>query len=416
MRPLSRCDFEIAIICALSPGVNAIETLFDEHYDDLDHLYEKQDGDLNIYKTGRIGRHYVVLVYMPGKGNRRSASVSSGLRISFTGIRLALVVGICGGIPYSSEGDEIILGDVIISDSIVEYDVGRQYIHKFERERSVKEVLGPPNREIRTFLRRLETRRTRLQIQEKLMQGLSYLQQHDKDDWQYPGVSKDILFDASYIHNHIQYPTEQPHTNCCTQASSFSCQDIGCSGQLIQRCRLKDTEQPEPRIHIGTIGSANSMMKFGEMRDQLSRSEGIVCFEMEGAGVWDNLPCVVVKGVSNYADGHVNKMWQSYAAAAAASCTKAFLEYWPTTANENRTIYRPYSPLIIPVDRDGMFTHQNERVTFEVTKQKIIETTTKYTIGDTTKNYEKDVIPLQHQRLEVAPSTVLEDGKIEENK
>jgi hypothetical protein len=38
--------------------------------------------------------------------------------------------------------------------------------------------------------------------------------------------------------------------------------------------------------------------------------------------------------VCDYADSHKNKIWQSYAAAAAASCTKAFSEYWTGTVRE----------------------------------------------------------------------------------
>jgi nucleoside phosphorylase len=46
---------------------------------------------------------------------------------------------------------------------------------------------------------------------------------------------------------------------------------------------------------------------------------------MEGAGVWDIFPCVVIKGACDYADSHKNKVWQRYAAATAAACMKAFL-------------------------------------------------------------------------------------------
>ena len=51
---------------------------------------------------------------------------------------------------------------------------------------------------------------------------------------------------------------------------------------------------------------------------------------MEGAGAWDYIPTVVVKGVCDYADSHKNKGWQQYAAATAAACMKAVLEEWRT--------------------------------------------------------------------------------------
>ncbi|WYZ45759.1 hypothetical protein EsH8_VIII_001075 [Colletotrichum jinshuiense] len=44
---------------------------------------------------------------------------------------------------------------------------------------------------------------------------------------------------------------------------------------------------------------------------------------MEGAGVWDEAPCIVVKGICDYADNHKKKTWQVYAAATAASVLKA---------------------------------------------------------------------------------------------
>ncbi|KAG9659423.1 purine and uridine phosphorylase, partial [Aureobasidium melanogenum] len=93
---------------------------------------------------------------------------------------------------------------------------------------------------------------------------------------------------------------------------------------------------PTPFVHIGTIGSASTVMKSGEHRDSIARKNDIIAFEMEGAGVWDNLPCIVIKGICDYADSHKNKLWQDYAAATAASAAKAFLDHW-TSRQHNIT-------------------------------------------------------------------------------
>ncbi|ETS79618.1 hypothetical protein PFICI_09471 [Pestalotiopsis fici W106-1] len=69
-------------------------------------------------------------------------------------------------------------------------------------------------------------------------------------------------------------------------------------------------------------------MKSGEMRDTIAKQEKVIAFEMESAGVWDNFPCVVIKGACDYADSHKSKRWQRYAAATAAAYMKAFLDYW----------------------------------------------------------------------------------------
>jgi nucleoside phosphorylase len=67
-------------------------------------------------------------------------------------------------------------------------------------------------------------------------------------------------------------------------------------------------------------------MKSGQDRDKIAKRQGVIAFEMEGAGVWDEVPCIVVKGVCDYADSHKNKIWQDFAAATAASATKALLD------------------------------------------------------------------------------------------
>lgn len=65
MRPRSRADFAIAIICALPLEADAVEALFDETYDRLGKIYGKKPGDANAYINGRIGGHDIVLCYMP---------------------------------------------------------------------------------------------------------------------------------------------------------------------------------------------------------------------------------------------------------------------------------------------------------------------------------------------------------------
>jgi nucleoside phosphorylase len=69
-------------------------------------------------------------------------------------------------------------------------------------------------------------------------------------------------------------------------------------------------------------------MKSGEHRDRIARRDKVIAFEMEGAGVWDYFPSLVIEGVRDYADSYKNKEWQFYAATTAAACTKAFLNQW----------------------------------------------------------------------------------------
>jgi nucleoside phosphorylase len=84
----------------------------------------------------------------------------------------------------------------------------------------------------------------------------------------------------------------------------------------------------KPAVHFGIIASGNQVMKSGEDRDAIAKDTDAIAFEMEGAGVWDHFPCVVIKGVCDYSDSHKNYDWQIYSALTAASCMKAFLHEW----------------------------------------------------------------------------------------
>ena len=63
----------------------------------------------------------------------------------------------------------------------------------------------------------------------------------------------------------------------------------------------------------------------------LAQELGIICFEMEAAGLIDNFPCLVIRGICDYADSHKNKQWQEYAAATAAAYAREILSVIPAS-------------------------------------------------------------------------------------
>lgn len=356
MGPETRDDFRVAIICALPREAAAVLALFDQRYDKDGSKYGKQEGDINAYSTGRVGRHDIVLVHMPGMGVYSATRVASNLRLSFKEIKLALVVGVCGGAPLERP---IVLGDVIMSDSIVEFYTGRQYSDGIQARRGVKHMLGRPSPEIRGLLSKLEIPVIRQELEAEIQQDLAKLGKKT-DTARYPGVEHDRLFAASYRHMHRkgtstqECPCLSSQSNsdpACREALESSCDVLGCDANSSEnpsrRMRLASSV-PTPRLHIGTIG-ATTVMKSGEHRDTIARENGVIGFEMEGAGVWEDLPCVIIKGVCDYADSHKNKKWQDYAAATAASAAKAFLGHWASkphnpTAAEGSSRKRLLSP------------------------------------------------------------------------
>ncbi|RYC79478.1 hypothetical protein BFJ63_vAg17637, partial [Fusarium oxysporum f. sp. narcissi] len=318
-RPNDRRGFEIAIICALPLEADAIEALFDYYWDSNGPPFGKAARDPNSYSTGVIGCHNVVLVRMPGMGKVHAAAAASSCRASFPNVRIALVVGICGVAPFKRNGEEIVLGDVIISEGIVQYDFGRRLPGQFIPKEGPLDSLGRPNQEIRGVLAQAKGISGCQLLVSEIARYLSILRQNPEFRAEYPGVAYDRLFEASYRHSEDQKPCEQ----------------VGCDGKLVPRCRLQATgPNPAPAIHFGLMASGDSVMRSGEDRDREVEARDIVAFEMEGAGVWDTLPCIVIKGACDYADSHKSKVWQRYAAATAAACTKAFLSFWISSLDQ----------------------------------------------------------------------------------
>jgi nucleoside phosphorylase len=100
------------------------------------------------------------------------------------------------------------------------------------------------------------------------------------------------------------------------------------STQLIEKVpvkRIPRNESERTQVWYGNIGSGNSMMKNSEQRDTLRDKYNLIGLEMEAAGIMNNLPTGVIRGVCDYGDGQKNKDWQPYAAAVAAVYAKGVL-------------------------------------------------------------------------------------------
>ena len=335
-KPRDQTDFEIAIICALPLEASTVSALFDKQWDNQS--YDKVSTDSNAYSTGVIGHHNVVLVHMPNMGKVAAATAAACLHASFPGIQLALVVGIYGGSPFGNQpSEDVLLGDVIISEGLVQYDLGRQFPNKiFMRKDTPRDNLPRPGPKIRAALAKLQTEQGRRWLENKTSEYLAVLRQGLNDMVFYPGVTEDRLFKSTYQHKHhtplecVICANDDGGDSVCNTVIGLSCEQIKCDEQeLVPRVRLS---QPyNPVIHFGLVASGDTVMKSGEDRDDIASRDGGIAFEMEGAGVWESFPAsLIIKGVCDYADSHKSKKWQNYAAATAAAVTKGFLENWKT--------------------------------------------------------------------------------------
>ncbi|EGX47076.1 hypothetical protein AOL_s00097g122 [Orbilia oligospora ATCC 24927] len=299
-------EYTVAMVCALALEMAATTAMLDEVYGKP----EWQDPrDKNNYTLGRIGQHYVVIACLPEGvyGMTAATSLITWMISSFRNIKFALIVGIGGGVPSVSH--DIRLGDVVVSKprgtspGIVQYDFGKAV----NGEIIANSSLDMPPKVLLTAMSSLAA--GHMMTGNKISIHVSKMLERYprmKEKFSYPGTDKDLLYEADYGHT--------ADTPTCDQCDS---------GKLVPRATRKNTE---PAIFYGTIGSGNLVIKDGVMRDRLAKeNNNILCFEMEAAGLMGQLPCLVIRGICDYADAHKNKAWQEYAAAAAAAYAKELL-------------------------------------------------------------------------------------------
>ncbi|KAJ4863741.1 NACHT domain-containing protein [Trichoderma breve] len=311
--PISRSDFEIGILCSTDLDYTAICLLLDDCWDAEGYTFGRVDGDFNFYVTGRIGSFNVVILMLSDRGKASAAAAAASLRSSYHDLKLIFITGICDGVPGTrGEDGELALGDVVVSKSIVQYDLGRLYSDKLAIKTAVEDSLGRPSRDVRNFIAAMSTRPHRKALEKRAAAHLARIQKDavNRVIYEYPGSANDILFEPTYHHKLV-----------VTTIASY----LGSALKIRNGCKST---------------------KDGIYRDQIARELDIIALETGSAGAWDELPCVIVKGVSGYGDGHKNSNWnnwQNFAAATAASTTRALIERYPSTDKthimRNRQVY-----------------------------------------------------------------------------
>ncbi|KAH8647303.1 hypothetical protein BX600DRAFT_420393 [Xylariales sp. PMI_506] len=345
-RQQSRNDYTIGWVCALPKEQTAAILMLDEEHPEL----PTSERDENIYTLGSIGEHNIVITCLPkGQyGNISAAGIATQLVNSFPSIKFALMVGIGGGIP-----PKVRLGDVVVGSpkdqhgGVIQWDLGKAIDGgKFQRTG----YLNSPPKCVLAALTKLESKFalgiwTRIQHHLDLA-GKSY--PDIKAKYLSPDTLQDVLFKSNY--SHIENEPRRTwigviYTWIASILWWLLRVNIGNyrpseKDQLYENssnddtCRFCDKTQVlcrEPRgreIHYGLIASGDQVVKDAVYRDALCKELGdVLCIEMEAAGLVRNFPCMVIRGICDYADSHKNKAWQEYAAIVAAAFAKELLGF-----------------------------------------------------------------------------------------
>lgn len=304
---LEHDDYTVGWICALPKEMTAARGMLHKIHPDL----PLPLGDHNFYYLGSIGVHNIAIACLPlGEiGTNSAATVATRMLTTFKSIRFGLMVGIGGGVPGKRHA--IQLGDVVVSmptgqnGGVVQWDFGKSTKSGgFERTGS----LNRPPDVLMTALAKLKSTHDMedSKISAYVADMVARYPKLSKYTLQ-PGM-KDILFEAEY--DHVD--------------NNETCDDCEPSRSISRLPR------DIPVVHYGVIASGNQVIKDGIKRDKINKDlGGVLCFEMEAAGLLNHFQCVVIRGICDYADSHKNKDWQEYAAATAAAFAKELLTVIP---------------------------------------------------------------------------------------
>ncbi|KAL4946534.1 hypothetical protein BDV06DRAFT_233121 [Aspergillus oleicola] len=293
-------DYTVGWICAITTEYVAAQAFLDERHDRPAYLPPHNKTD---YTLGRVWKHNVVISVLPmGEyGTTSAARVAEDMVHSFPNIRIGLMVGIGGGAP--SQKHDIRLGDIVISTP----RNGQGGDQAFQPTG----FLDQPPTVLRAAVNGLEAQYESEGNQlDDMIHEILEKKPRLRKKYQRPDPASDRLYQIQVVH-----PVDGE--SICTSSCG---EDPSCLVSRSPRTEDDDT----PAIHYGLIASANRLMKDALIRDKLAAQKDVLCFEMEAAGLMNHFPCLVIRGICDYADSH-NKAWQGYAAMVAAAYAKDLL-------------------------------------------------------------------------------------------
>lgn len=263
--------------------------------------------DENIYTCGSMAGHNVVIATCPPglTGNVNAGEVSGPMFKTFSAVRMAVLVGIGGGMPGSKPSDDptqdVHVGDVVVGwpgdggPACLYYEAGRFHTDgRFEMMNSIDK----PDRVLLKALGQLmldhELDRNTFHEHRKRL-----LESEHKQKFTFPGLEHDRLFEAAYQH-----------------CGHYKDQCANCDRtKLVRRPQRSSEDAGRLIFHRGRIATGNAVIQDGMRRERIrEQCNGALCVEMEAAGVDASRTCLVIRGISDYADSHKSNMWRSYAA------------------------------------------------------------------------------------------------------
>ncbi|KAL3481062.1 hypothetical protein BJX99DRAFT_254040 [Aspergillus californicus] len=285
--------------------------LFDKVHGEPQHVLGLDRSDARKYKLGSVGKHNIVMASTNyDLGPSYAPSAINKLIETFPNIRFFLMIAGNGGGLANYEvtpACDIRLGDVVVGfnkekpeRSLVPYSV------ILAREE------GPTyNAPPKAMLKALDTLNRDVQnhgpqILATVKDIMDRNPAFEKREGAIPDIATDRLFQSDYQHE------------------SYKCEECDTT-KLVTPARQPRSENIAV-VHQGTIATAGVTVVDTYTRDRLIRANPeYLCMD---DGLWimgTQWPCLVIRGVSHYADSHFNDDWISYATLNAGAYAKILL-------------------------------------------------------------------------------------------
>ncbi|KUM55675.1 hypothetical protein ACN42_g11571, partial [Penicillium freii] len=319
--------YTIGWVCALPKEQTAARAMLDEEHEPL----PTPRNDHNTYTLGSIRGHNVVIACLPNMGTNSAATVATSMINTFQSIRFGLMVGIGGGIP-----SKVSLGDVVVSQPVADYHGVIQWdMGKLERDGRFVHT-GSLNRPPNALLNASNQLKSNHE-----MYGSKINEYLDDMERKFPRLAPkytrcEALQDPLLVSERFRTPREVYFLSWLWQAiiaiiayllGSWAINPVNEENVRVSEKAEGARAPRDVRVHYGLIASGNKVIKDAQSRDLLDKKYGglLLCVEMEAAGLMNDFPCIVIRGICDYADTGKEKTWQEYAAAMAAAYAKELL-------------------------------------------------------------------------------------------
>jgi nucleoside phosphorylase len=261
------------------------------------------------FTLGEIASNNIVVVLLgtSASGDLRSTYSIRDVLNYFPNIRLRLSVGLGSGVPSIAEN--IRVGDVVVSapskvnkTGLVRYNV----VSRMNRAHVA--ATGCPNR-LPNALRVASSKVNKQYAQNSglILQTLNGILERDL---------------------RIRQACSMPEEFCIITSLDTEMSESIQPGTYIPATGFENQISPgdrDPKVHYGPVALGSTTVDSNSLCSQLRSEHGVLCIESELATMADYLPLLVIRGISNLADGDSQLEWQGHAAAVAASYTKDLL-------------------------------------------------------------------------------------------